>query len=76
VPRFFLISISGSPFLFLLTVEFLVYDSSHKLCDGYTFHFCDLLQRRLLRFTEVDVGSIHAMMYTLHQLVGGCKRCF
>jgi len=53
------ISVSGSPFLFSLAVEFLVYDSSHQFCDRYTLLFCSLLQRRLLRFAEVDVGSIH-----------------
>jgi hypothetical protein len=68
--------VSGSPFLFLLTVEFLVYDSSYQFCDRYTLLFCSLLQRRLLRFAEVEVGSIHG--HDAYSTSASCRlqRCF
>src|SRR5438309_12103749 len=41
-------AISGSPFLFLLTVEILICDSSHEFSNRSTFFLRNLLQRRFL----------------------------
>ena len=48
-------AISGSPFLFLPKVEFLIYDSSHEFSNGNTFSLGNLFQRRFLRFREIDI---------------------
>jgi hypothetical protein len=41
-------AISGSPFLFWLTVEILIYDSSHEFSNRYTLFLRNLFQRRFL----------------------------
>ena len=59
-------SISGSPFLFLPTVEFLIYDSSHEFSNKNSLFVGNLLQRRFLGFRKIDVCSFvsHAVSPT------------
>jgi hypothetical protein len=46
-------AIRGSPFLFLLTVEFLIYDSSHQFSKKKKIPFLgNLFQRRFSRFRK------------------------
>src|ERR1700730_10629247 len=41
-------AILGSPFLFLLTVEILIYDLSHEFSNRNTLSLCNLFQLRVL----------------------------
>jgi hypothetical protein len=50
-------AISASPFLFLPTVEFLVYDSAYQFSNRNTLFLGNLFQRRFLRFRKIDVCS-------------------
>src|SRR6267378_2739939 len=50
-------AISGSPFLFLPTVEFLVYDSAYQFRNRKTLFLGNLFQGRFLRFRKIDVCS-------------------
>ncbi len=50
-------AISGSPFLFLPTVEFLVYDSAYQFRNRKTLFLGSLFQGRFLRFRKIDVCS-------------------